>query len=305
MAHHLGRFTSPAARRRFLTAYDNAMRLWPRPVTELDVETPFGTTHVFRCGDGPPVVLLHGAAGNSSNWFPQVRALSPTYTVLSIDTIDDPGRSVQRGVVDGPHGYAAWLDDVFSGLGVHGAHLVGYSYGGFLALCAAIYGTANLSSVTLIDPGGLTPVPARFFGLIALQALALLAPRPVRNRFAGPLGMRALVASPELTAVTTAVARGWRSNRPAAPRLSDDDLASIRIPVRVLLADRSLLVRPDEIITRARTLIPNVRADILPGPHGLPLEAPDLVNQHILEFLSTLTVPPDREESQPDPPTPV
>jgi hypothetical protein len=33
-----------------------------------------------------------------------------------------------------------------------------------------------------------------------------------------------------------------------------------------------------------------VRADILPGPHGLPLEAPDLVNDRPLDFLATLTI---------------
>jgi hypothetical protein len=91
--------------------------------------------------------------------------------------------------------------------------------------CPAAHGTAGLGSVTLTDPGSLTPVPARFFALIARQAFALLAIRPVRSRLAGRLGMRALVASPELTAVTMAVARGWRSNRPAVPRLSDDRYA--------------------------------------------------------------------------------
>src|SRR5262245_48383123 len=60
---HVGRCTSPQARQRFLAAYQEAMRLWPQPYAELDVQTRFGSTHVFRHGDGPPVVLLHGAAG--------------------------------------------------------------------------------------------------------------------------------------------------------------------------------------------------------------------------------------------------
>lgn len=295
MPEHVGRFTGPEARRRFLAAYDAALRLWPQPYTELDVETRFGTTHVVRHGDGPPVVLLHGAAGNSSNWFPQAAALGREYTVHSVDTIDDPGRSVQRAVVGGPRGYAAWLDEVLTGIDAAGAHLVGFSYGGFLALCAATHGTVPLSSVTLLDPGGLTKVPARFLGLIALQALTLLAPRPVRTRLAGPLGMRTLVASPELTALTMATARGWRSNRPAAPRLTDDELRSIHVPVLVLVAGRSLLLRPDDSVARARALIPDVRADIVPGPHGLPLEAPELVNRRILEFLAGTGLPGEHQ----------
>ena len=61
----IGRFTNDQAKEKFLRAYDVAMRGWPRPRRELDVETSFGTVRAHRYGpaQGAPIVLLHGAQG--------------------------------------------------------------------------------------------------------------------------------------------------------------------------------------------------------------------------------------------------
>src|SRR4051794_4675373 len=108
-AQRVGRFTSAQARDRFLQAYDVAMGAWPQPRSEVDVHTRFGTVHVHRFGrtQGRPIVLLHGAAGTSSNWYPQVAELGACHPVYAIDTIDDPGRSVQQSVVIGSTDNAA------------------------------------------------------------------------------------------------------------------------------------------------------------------------------------------------------
>jgi pimeloyl-ACP methyl ester carboxylesterase len=81
-------------------------------------------------------------------------------------------------------------------------------------------------------------------------------------------------------------ARTWRTNRPAARRLDDDELRSIGVPVQLLVAGRSTLLRPERAIARAQLLIPQVRAEIVAGVgHGLPLENPALVNERILDFI--------------------
>jgi hypothetical protein len=43
-------FVSDQARDAFMTAYDRAFTLWPRPWEEFDVETEFATTHIHRYG---------------------------------------------------------------------------------------------------------------------------------------------------------------------------------------------------------------------------------------------------------------
>ena len=77
-ARQLGRFRDDVARRRFLTAYDNALAAWPTPPSQLDVETRYGTTHVLAVGpeSATPIVLLHATAVSSPSWFASVAALS-------------------------------------------------------------------------------------------------------------------------------------------------------------------------------------------------------------------------------------
>jgi pimeloyl-ACP methyl ester carboxylesterase len=289
-AQRVGRFTSAQARDRFLQAYDVAMGAWPQPRSEVDVHTRFGTVHVHRYGraQGRPIVLLHGAAGTSSNWHAQVAELGARHPVYAIDTIDDPGRSVQQRVVIGSTDNAAWLDETLEGLDLSAVHLVGWSYGGWLACALAIHQPERLASMTLIDPGGLQKVPLSFYANVLLGALATLAPRRTRPWLAHLLANHALVMPPEQLAPVMLAARTWRTNRPAARRLEDDELRAIGVPVQLLVAGRSTLLRPERAVARAQQLIPQLRAEIVPGVgHGLPLEDPALVNQRILDFLGS------------------
>ncbi|MEV1329232.1 alpha/beta fold hydrolase [Micromonospora costi] len=284
-------FTSEQARQRFLDTYDIAMRAWPEPRHELDVDTEYGRTHVHRHGSAPgrPIVLLHGASGNSSNWYPQVAALGGGHTVYALDTIDDPGRSVPQRPLDNPVTRAEWLDQVLAGLRLDAVHLVGVSYGGWMALNQAVHRPARLASVTLLDPGGLQRVPVKFYANVLAGALAMLAPRRTRPLAARLLANQALLESDEQLAPVLQAARSWRTDRPAAPRLEDDELRRVAVPVQLLIAGRSSLLHPARALARARTLIPGVRAEIVPGAgHGLSLERPDLVNRRILDFVAAV-----------------
>ncbi|MEU7998612.1 alpha/beta fold hydrolase [Micromonospora sp. NPDC049060] len=284
---HIGRFASEEARQKFLRAYDVAMGAWPQPREEQDVDTSFGTVHVHRHGPGvgPPIVLLHGSQGNSTNWYPQVAGLGAHHPVYSLDTVDDPGRSVQRRPVTGTADCAAWIDETLAALGLTGVHLVGLSYGGFLATALAVHRPGRLASVTLIEPGGLQKVPFRFYANLIAGALATLAPRATRPWFAARLANHALLLPPEQLAPVMIVARHWRTDRPAARRFDDDELRAIPVPVQLLLAERSSLLHPQRAASRAQALIPSVRTEIVAGAgHGLPMEQPTLVNQRILDF---------------------
>ncbi|GII58092.1 carboxylesterase [Planotetraspora thailandica] len=286
----VGHFVNEQARERFLQAYDDAMGLWPGARDEHDIETRFGTVHVHRSGAerGEPIVLLHGHGANSSNWYPQIEALGEQHPLYAVDTIDDPGRSVQRVVVKDSQDNAAWLNDVLAGLGLDRVHLVGLSYGGWLTLNQAVYRPERLASITLLDPGGLEKVPARFLlGTIA-GLFAMLAPRRMRPWFARVLANHALIAPARLMAPIMLSTRTFRpSHRPSARPFTDDELRSVNVPALVLLAERSVLLRAGKVLPRVRELIPGVCAEIVPGiGHGLPLEAPDLVNSRVLRFIS-------------------
>jgi hypothetical protein len=78
-------FRSDDARDSYLQLYDAALSISTIPVTESDIETSFGRTHVLHAGDPskPPLVALHGSSVSSTSWVPLLPILTATHTVAS------------------------------------------------------------------------------------------------------------------------------------------------------------------------------------------------------------------------------
>ena len=110
----LGKFADQKAQERYFATYDAILRKWPVPAEELDVETRFGPTRIRRSGtgQGTPIVLLHGVMGTSLSWYSFVAELAERHTVYAVDTIGEPGRSVQTRPVQSGQDQADWLADV-------------------------------------------------------------------------------------------------------------------------------------------------------------------------------------------------
>jgi len=136
-----GSWVSDAAREKFMAAYERVFALWPQPCEEFDIETATATTrvHAYRAHpDGAPAVLLTGAGGNAAAWLPHVAALGRDGPVYGIDMPGDANPSVPRAPMTSPAACAAWLDELLGQLSDRPAHLVGFSYGGWVAMNQAI-----------------------------------------------------------------------------------------------------------------------------------------------------------------------
>jgi len=85
-----------------------------------------------RRGDGPPLVLLHGAAGDSRLWQPQLDALAGDFTVVAWDE-PGAGRSSDLPAGFALEDYGSCLAALVDGLGLGPAHVAGLSWGGTVA----------------------------------------------------------------------------------------------------------------------------------------------------------------------------
>ncbi|NKB50282.1 MAG: alpha/beta fold hydrolase [Alphaproteobacteria bacterium] len=115
-------------------------------------------------GDGYPVVLIHGLAGDHTAWLPQVAALKDNYRVIAFD---NPG-SGDSSKVDAPAGTADLADatlGLMDQLGIDRAHVVGRSMGGAVAQHMALKAPDRLQSMAMAASfARLDPVGAQVIG---------------------------------------------------------------------------------------------------------------------------------------------
>ncbi|MGW1836144.1 alpha/beta fold hydrolase [Streptomyces sp. NPDC002067] len=293
----IGRYVNATLRERHFAACDAVHALGAPARAECDVETDFGTTHVYRYGpqEGTaaaaraagrvPVVLLHGAGGCAAMWYPNTPALAAERTVYALETPGDANRSVHRAPLHRPEDAARWLDEALAGLGLDRVHLIGSSYGGWLALNTAHRRPGRLASATLLDPGGLEKVGLRFFVWVFLSLFATAAPAALRPRLAAWLDQPVLIV-PELRTMARTGARSYRIRRPAPVPLTDDELRTLRTPLHLVLGRRSLLLHPERQAERVPRLVPGTRAVILEHTgHGPQIDHADEVNAQMLAYL--------------------
>lgn len=290
----VGGFTSEQARERFLRTYDEVRaRVWPQESESIDVPTSFGSTRVYRiAGDNPgdvPFVLLMGSAGNALGWYAHVRRLARSRPVIAIDPIGQPGASVQTRSLDDGRDWAQWLDEVLAGLGNTGSddvarvHLVGISYGGWVALQHALHSARPAASLALLDPGGFGRVTGRFMAWVIAGGLAALSPRPIRHLLARPLRNAAL-RHDEIMPLAFAAWR-YRSRHILPTELTDDDLARVTMPALALLGEHSQLFDAATVAARIKEHMPDVRVEIVPGAsHDLPVYDTTAVVERLVSF---------------------
>ncbi|HEY7261040.1 MAG TPA: alpha/beta fold hydrolase [Trebonia sp.] len=265
----VGSWVSDAAREKFMIAYQLAFALWPQPVEEFDVETATATTrvHAYRPHPGgAPVVLVHGAGYNAAGWYPHVAALAEGGPVYAIDVPGDPNPSAARAPLTPPASCAAWLDELLAQLSDRPAHLVGMSYGGWIAMNQAIRAPARVASITLLDPAGLTKLDVRFWWWLTISGLASLTPMPLRRRLARWLDSPVMLER-ELMTLMWAGSRGFRMEPKFPAILTDDELRAIDVPALLVTGARSALLTPAEARARG-SLMPHGQVVIVPGSHG-------------------------------------
>ena len=285
----VGRFRTAEGRARFEQAYDAALADWPMAPCPIELPTRYGLTRVNACGapGTTPIVLLPGMMMTSAAWLLNVDGLGGRHQLFAVDTICDAGRSVQARRVRGGDDLAIWLDEVLEGLGLVRAHLVGLSFGAWLAINQALRSPERLASITAIEPPGV--ITRGKLKLVAQMVRAgVHRSDQSLDRLTRILG-GGEPPPPPIFEVLRCAFRDFRIAQPFAELLDDAQLRSIETPVLLMFGELSPMSDASRAMGRARALIPYVQTEIVPGTaHTPPIERPDLVDQMILDFIDRI-----------------
>ncbi|HEX6512695.1 MAG TPA: alpha/beta fold hydrolase, partial [Chloroflexota bacterium] len=109
---------------------------------------------VWRSGDGPPLVLVHGTTVNHADWAPVVPALSQRFSVYALDR-----RGCGASGDSAEYALAREFEDVAAVVDAAGApaYLVAHSFGALISLEAARL-TSHVRKLVLYEPP--IPVPS-------------------------------------------------------------------------------------------------------------------------------------------------
>ncbi len=288
-------FRSKAAKKEYLALYDERVKKWPVDSRTQFVDTAYGQTFVRLSGPAgaSPLVLLHGAGGDSLQWIPNIEALSRRYSVFAVDNIYDYSRSIYSQVIKNPDDYVQWLDELFSALGL-GNHikLMGLSYGGWLTSQYALRFPGRLAKMVLVAPAG-TVLPIRLEWILR-AVLCFLPHRYFTKRFLFWLledlvkkdEDSRIMLEEEVDAIVVRM-RCFKTIRLIRPTVLDDaDLMNINVPTLYLVGEHEKIYSAGKAIQRLHKMAPQIKTEVIPDAgHDLTFVQPEMVNKKILEFL--------------------
>ena len=229
--------------------------------------------HYEEHGSGPVVMLLHGGLESSASWDLQVPALAEAHRVVLVDRRGH-GRTAD---VAGPISYALMRDDTIAcieALDLAGAHLVGWSDGGIIALLVAIARPDLVGRIVTI-------------GSNASDDAYTPAARTLLGRGSPMLDL----IRPDYDAVSPDGSDHWPVVLEKVQTMWWDDpldfrseLGGIGHPTMVMSGDDDCIDLGHSVDMFRR--LPHGRLAVVPGAsHTAPVEQAALVNDMILAFL--------------------
>jgi pimeloyl-ACP methyl ester carboxylesterase len=206
-----------------------------------------------RLGEGPPLLLVHGLGGSSSNWDPVLELLEPHRELIVVDTPGFGKTPLAEGFVPSAVNVGHVLAELCTELGIERPHVAGNSLGGWTALEMAA--DDSVASCCAISPAGLwgkalgaRPYESRRAArAMKPLALSVLSTERGRRTF-----LRGIFGQPEK--LSAAEARKAFSDWIDAPGYIEanremrigvfDRGAAVRVPVIVAWGELDRLVRP-------------------------------------------------------------
>ncbi len=238
------------------------------PYERLNINTRHGNTFCIAAGDilAPPMVLLHGSSMNSCMWVSDILKYYQKYRVYALDLPGEPGRSDERQLPFTTSDFDAWLYDVFNGLSISQAVVIGASLGAWLAAKFAIRYPDKIDKLVLLCPAGIGAQNKK----IIFTALfhMLLGEKGIRRLFKiinGNVDMPEIILKFQIL-----IGKNFNIRKEPIPIFRNEELKRLTMPVFLFVGAKDIMLNSMETADRMKKLVPSARINILPeGGHSL------------------------------------
>jgi pimeloyl-ACP methyl ester carboxylesterase len=276
-----------------------------------------GSASLFyeEAGVGDPVVFVHGIPTDYRAWSAQAGPLSKRFRTISLSRRYATPNTREGDLKDSTVGNnAADLKGLIEKLGIAPVHLVGHSYGGFIAAYLAADHPDLVRSLVLVEPAVSTLLvanqksSAQVFSLLLKSPSVALSARKFQSGSLNP-SLKALDAGDAQKAVELNVdgVQDWKGAyskmpedarkmmldnartiaelRTEFPRFTAEEAGKISCKTMVMNGQASVLWlrRIGELVQDA---VPKSRRALVPGTRHFPhMENPGAFNDQLLAFL--------------------
>jgi pimeloyl-ACP methyl ester carboxylesterase len=244
-----------------------------------------GRVHLLRGGTGEPVLFLHAAGGGG--WNPFLADLAGRG--FEVIAPDHPGfgKSDEFPQYTSVDDLAFHYEDVIDGLGLERPHVVGGSFGGWIAAELALFRPDRVGTLSLLSAAGLRipghPIADLFLMNPAQQVEALFhTPMPEADPGAAPDLDVIIAAYREATSLARFTWSPYMADRKLLGRLH-----RIHAQTLVMAPDDDRVV-PVEHAKRYAELIPNATyTEVADCGHAMYFERPDEFTARVAAFLNS------------------
>lgn len=273
-------YKSPQGQQQIAKLYQELLAQWPVTNHRKRLNTVAGETFVIECGteSKPALVLLHGSMGNSASWMMDVSVWAPHFHIYVVDVIGEPGFSAPSRPALDSDAYANWLDDVLNQLGIQQATVVGISLGGWFSLDYAIRRPDRVNNLVLISPGGVGAQRNILYWVVPLSLMGQWGKNKVRELMIGKPPQQITPTMAKFGELSALISRYFRPRLEALPIFSDQQLASLNMPVMAVVAGKDLMLDAWVIKQRLENNVSNLELRYLsearhfPGSQAEPIK---------------------------------
>lgn len=205
-------------------------------------------------------MLLHGSASNAVSWIGDIITYSQHFRVYALDIPGEPGKSAEnRPTWDGPD-FAEWLEDVFDGLRLQKASLLGIFQGGWTALKFATTHSERVTKLVLLAPGGVVPTRSSFIlSAVVLSMLGRWGAQRINRMVCGKQPIH-----PDAVKFMDTIYTHFNPRIEKEHLFSDGALKCLNMPVLFIGGAQDVLFNINTAAGRMQKLAPQLKVVIIP-----------------------------------------